>query len=449
MLLDDHARTSTARPGTSMRQTGRMTARGGLEGVLRPTTSSNRVMTGFARPGTASRLNTGSKTARLATALRGGGRVGTARVQTSLGRMVRIGTASLQGAIGGAFIDSSRLDLSRYATRPALSKALMDWILFVEANMKRALELAELCIRKSSKPDWWWYDRRARASFRLNLIDNALQDWKMAISLFPNNPALYVQTARVYRKLDQPQQVLEVYASGLDKLAVPCTALMYELASVSMETGNVSGAIHLWKRILKIDPSYLAANVSLAYDAFVTGHPEIAANILRRVLLFKGTQSVPPELWCNLALACFHSNQFNLALPCIERALKHATEPDLLADIWYNIGCLLAATKDNTGSIQAYRLALSYNPLHPEANVNMGVMEKRKGNLAQAAQYFQTAHKADPASIEPLYNYALLEMQRGHHGKALTLVQTALELNPLHDFCLRLQSYVQQQLHIP
>lgn len=45
---------------------------------------------------------------------------------------------------GGVFINSDQLDFKKYAERPALAKALCDYLLYVEHNPKKALELAAL-----------------------------------------------------------------------------------------------------------------------------------------------------------------------------------------------------------------------------------------------------------------------------------------------------------------
>lgn len=42
----------------------------------------------------------------------------------------------------GGFINVDRLDFRKYATRPPVAKALVDFILYHEHNPKRALELA-------------------------------------------------------------------------------------------------------------------------------------------------------------------------------------------------------------------------------------------------------------------------------------------------------------------
>lgn len=59
-------------------------------------------------------------------------------------REVRLGTASMaastgggSGEGGGPFIDSSRLDLRRYARRPSLAMVLAEYLIFVERNPRK------------------------------------------------------------------------------------------------------------------------------------------------------------------------------------------------------------------------------------------------------------------------------------------------------------------------
>lgn len=60
------------------------------------------------------------------------GRVGTSRPVTTSGRFMRLGTASMLSQAGGPFIDVERLDLRKYAHRPLLARALMEYILYHE-----------------------------------------------------------------------------------------------------------------------------------------------------------------------------------------------------------------------------------------------------------------------------------------------------------------------------
>jgi tetratricopeptide repeat protein 8 len=45
---------------------------------------------------------------------------------------------------GGAFINIDKLDLRKYASRPALARVLCDFILYHDHNPKKGLELCAL-----------------------------------------------------------------------------------------------------------------------------------------------------------------------------------------------------------------------------------------------------------------------------------------------------------------
>jgi tetratricopeptide repeat protein 8 len=60
---------------------------------------------------------------------------------TTLGREVRLGTASLSGSGGGSLVDSSRLNVRKYASRTGIAMAITDYLIYAEHNVRKALEL--------------------------------------------------------------------------------------------------------------------------------------------------------------------------------------------------------------------------------------------------------------------------------------------------------------------
>lgn len=91
-------------------------------------------------------------------------------------REVRLGTASMATSMGmgdgnAPFIDSSRLDLRRYARRPALAMVLADYLIYVERNPRKTLDLsAESTCLKEFK-DWWWKARLGKCYYKLGRRD--------------------------------------------------------------------------------------------------------------------------------------------------------------------------------------------------------------------------------------------------------------------------------------
>jgi tetratricopeptide repeat protein 8 len=127
------------RPGTSL-STPQVNSRGntGFDQGVRPVSQSGRPVTGFARP-SSSRPMSGSNNVR--DVLQSSRRSGTARPMTTLGREMRLGTASLSSSTGGPMVDVEKLNVAKYATRTGLAMAITEYLLYVEHNTRKALEL--------------------------------------------------------------------------------------------------------------------------------------------------------------------------------------------------------------------------------------------------------------------------------------------------------------------
>jgi len=95
-------------------------------------------VTGFIRP-SSSRPMSGTKDVR--DALQSGRRAGSARPMTNLGREVRLGTASLASSSTGPLVDVEKLNVKKYASRTGLAVAIVNYLLYVEHNVRKALEI--------------------------------------------------------------------------------------------------------------------------------------------------------------------------------------------------------------------------------------------------------------------------------------------------------------------
>lgn len=434
VLLDDNAVAQAPRPGTSMRAA---TARPGsmLDAAMRPMTASGRPVTGFARPGTSARAGTSARS--IATAFQGA-RAGTARVTTALGRAVRLGTASLASAPGGPFIEAARLDLRKYASRPALGKALLDYLLYVDHDPRRAMELAALATVATGYGDWWWKERLGKCYFQLGLLRDAEAQFRSSLKQ-QDMVSSYLQLARVYLRLDQPSAAQEVYSRGRE--AFPSDVpLLLGSARVhdNMDQGEQASAAY--RKALSIDASCVEAIACLASQSFYNDQPEVSLKYYRR-LLQMGALST--ELWTNLGLATFYASQYDLALACFDRALASADD-DTAGDVWYNISCVAVGLGDVGLAHQALSVALSLDPNHAESHVNLGVLALRKGDTDTAASHFNTAQKLSDWLYEAWYNGALIAYRRGDYQSAFDQVRKALEAFPGHADSLELMQTLKQ-----
>lgn len=127
-------------------------------------------MTGYQRPGT-NRAVTGQSRGNLSTALQGQ-RPGSSRPVTSGGRLLRLGTASMMQS-GGTFLMADKLNAKSVAKKKHMAKAIVEYLIYVESNFRRALDIASEATVLTNYKDWWWKARIGKCQFKMGMIKDA------------------------------------------------------------------------------------------------------------------------------------------------------------------------------------------------------------------------------------------------------------------------------------
>ncbi|XP_059160316.1 tetratricopeptide repeat protein 8-like isoform X1 [Physella acuta] len=352
----------------------------------------------------------------------------TARPVTSAsGRFVRLGTASMLSSPEGPFINLARLNMTKYAARPSLAKGLFEYIFHHENDVRNALELAALATEASQFSDWWWKVALAKCYYRLGMYREAEKQLRSALKTDEVIDS-YLHLARVYCRLDQPLAALEVYQLALKQF--PCeTTLLTGMARIYEGLTKMEEAVKLYKQVLTHDSMHVEAIACIATHHFYSDQPELALKFYRRLLqmgVYNG------ELFNNLGLCCYFSQQYDMTLTCFERALALAENDIVLADVWFNIGHVAVGICDMKLAFQCFRLALSHNNDHAEAYNNLGVLELRRNHLDAARSFFQASFVIAPHLYEPHYNFAALADQLGDLQSSFVSAKRAVESFPSH-----------------
>lgn len=424
VALSEDAIAQTARPGTSLKTAGMATS---SSQSIRPVTQSGRPITGVIRPGTQSNMDS------LETALKTARTAKTARPMTSSsGRFVRLGTASmLSSGPGGPFINLARLNLSNYATNVTLSKPLFEYILMHENDIRTASDLAQQALKHTSNKDWWWKLQLGKCCYKLGLLREAEEHLKSCIGDPGTNVDPFLWLGKVYLKMDQPLSSIEIYKAGVDKFPEELTVA---LARVKEALNQMDEAVKLYREVLLIDPVCIEAIACIATHHFYTDQPEVALRYYRRILQINISSC---EVYNNLGLCCYYSQQYDLTISCFERALMFSDSDETTADIWYNISHVALGSGDIDLASQCLHLAIFANNNHAEAYNNLGVLEANKAankqsssSHVQARSFFESATNNGSHLYEPFYNLALLEEERGNYQIAYEKVKKALSIYP-------------------
>ena len=366
--------------------------------------SSGRPVTGFVRPGTQSRGGS------LQDAFLGA-RPGTSRPVTSGGlvRLVRLGTASMMSQTGGKFVDLDRMDLEKYAQRPALARVLCDFIMQVEHNPKKGAELCALATKQVEFADWWWKARLGKCYYQLGQLREAEAQFKSSQKQC-EVAATIMELCKVYIKMDQPNTALNTYREALER-PVNASSIQLQLGIAriyEMLNDMASGVAH-HRKVLQSDSSNIEAIACLASHHFYCDQPEVSLHLYKR-LIQMGVDNC--EIWNNLGLCCFYASQYDMCLQCFEKALLSA-EGEEVAEVWYNFGQVAVGFGDLGLAYQAFKLAVSIDGAHAEALNNLGVLETQRKNLDQAKSAFHNAQQSASFLFEPFYNQALLHFKVG------------------------------------
>ncbi|CAF0851773.1 unnamed protein product [Adineta ricciae] len=411
-MLDENAFHQAPMPGTSMRQP-TANANAGMNGpspAMRPVTMSGRPITGMLRLNTQS--TQGGKS--MENALKTARTAATARpVTTATGRFVRLGTASMLSTPDGPFIQVGRLNLSKYAQKQEIARSLFEHLFHHANDIRTALQLATYANEIRQSQDWWWLLQLGKCYHRLDMYRDAEKHYLLALNLQPTVD-VYLYLARVYLRFDQPLASIKRLQDGLEKFPLE-PFLVQAIARIHEGLNEIPQSIEYYRQVLKLDNTNIEAIACIAANHFYNDQPEIALKFYRR-LLQMGVATA--AIFTNIALSCFHAQQYDMIIACFLKALACASTDEERADIWYNIGEMALYTTDINLAIQCFRLALVYNNDHAEAYNNLGLVELQRENSEIGHAYLQTAQSLAPHMFEPYFNYGKSMYQLGdlHHS---------------------------------
>ena len=420
LILDDHSISSVPRPGTSLRQTGTSRAQNPM---IRPISSTGRPVTGVVRPGSVARVGTASGQVLRGTTAR----AGTSRATTSGGRYLRIATASLQSLNSNFSLDTKDINPKTIIMKKSLSKAVADYLFYVEKNFKLLLEISSEATIVNNYNDWWWKYNLGKVYYKLGLLNDAEKQLQSAMKLNTTYPYIPLQLCHVYTKMDQPAKAIEILTKAAKDNPGEIYFKVYH-ARICELLSQYEQSIALYKEVLLLDNCNFEAIACIGSNHFYNDMPEISLKFYKR-LFELGINSA--EVWNNLGLCAFYANQFDFCLSCFERGLILADD-DIASNIWYNISHVAICIGDLSLAYQALKICLAYSGENFEAFNNIGVLEIKRGNKEQAKSNFLRSCNYTEFSFEPYYNYAKLKYEDDDYEEAFQFAKKSLEIYPHH-----------------
>ena len=172
----------------------------------------------------------------------------------------------------------------------------------------------------------------------------------------PDNVAARLLAARLARMAGDFDRAL----SHLDRVIAlaPQREAFIEKARTLDQAGLRPQARQAWKAILDAIPDHVEAAARLGRLAWEDGEIALAAKFLER-----------------------------------------ATQTEVPASVWFDLGLVRQDMRDYAGAAAAYRKAIELKPDHAEATFNLGVVLQETGLLEEAMRAYGEAYRLRPASF--------------------------------------------------
>jgi tetratricopeptide (TPR) repeat protein len=215
------------------------------------------------------------------------------------------------------------------------------------------------------------------------------------------------------------------------------------LADALLASGDTAGARALFEEIVAAHPQSPAARYGAGRSYSAAGKPELAAAAYAaacqlfpsygaaRYALALATRQLGREEEARAHLALYEKNRTGVPPP---------EDPLLVAVHSLNAGVLpllakakaVAANGDWQQAIALHERALTLDPRHEQAHINLISLYGRAGQFEKASQHYQRALALNPNRDETHYNYAVLLSSSGKPQEAAAAYRQALSLNPNH-----------------
>lgn len=201
--------------------------------------------------------------------------------------------------------------------------------------------------------------------------------------------------------------------------------LRMNLAQAFSVAGRDREAIEQYKSVLKLKEDYVPALSGLGFIALQNKEYATGERYYRKIVsLIEG--NVGPGRDAQLEIAYFYLGNALMEQKQYEEAASYFKEALRIRRDASDTHYLLAVCFRELGSMDSYRDALDntllFDPKHPEANLDLGYLLLKEGDIAGAAEHFRKSADAVPDGEPPRQALAKLGTSGSHLAKAKRLI---------------------------
>ena len=200
---------------------------------------------------------------------------------------------------------------------------------------------------------------------------------------------------------------------------------LFRQAFQLQQNGRMGDAELLFRKILKISPSYIGAKTMLGTICIQDNRNIEGIKLLESSLLRD-----PKQFWAHnsLGVGYLNTKQFQRAFSSFNKAIVH--KPDYI-DAYFNLAKVQRALGRFQDAVSSYTKCISIDPSHADAYINRGtIFLEDLHQYERSLSDYQQFIKLFPSSSYGFYNSANALKAIGKHSAALVDYDHAIELKP-------------------
>lgn len=258
--------------------------------------------------------------------------------------------------------------------------------------------------------------------------DKAIFCWKRVLEIEPDYYGVNLRIAEAYRAVRNYDQARE-YLLREVRGDPGNTELLFDLAELTLESGQAASAAAKFSQIIELDPTHYESHFALGKVWLDLGQPKRAVGSFLTVTKLASNDPGLPGFHRKYGEAMLALGKFRDA----RRRLRRATEEDptdptvamLLAD------CLLAEEKPATAS-DWYRRVLALDANNAFAYHKLGMCQFKQGRHDAGLTHCLRAVELKPDYMAAMHNAIVAQLHLARWKDARAMLRRAVAIDPTY-----------------
>ncbi len=309
-----------------------------------------------------------------------------------------------------------------------------------------------------------FYQERGALFKRANLLNQAIEELKLALQYDPDSTFLSLELADLYAATGRWQNAVQEAESAVQRHPQDSEArkllgrlylrLLTGGRSRQVPAGMRQRAVQQFEEILERDPTDVGSYLVLAQLYRAMDENAKAEEILKKAVAL---QPDSPDAIKNLALLYVDVGDYRAAIELLERVTVDSSDPRLLTTLAYSyeqvrdydaaaeaysralelepnnvayrkaLGQSYILSQQYDKALDQFQIVIRANPQDGEAYLRLGQVYRFQHRYELAGQNLDKALELFPGNLDVQYNRALLAEVEGEIGEAIDIIETILD----------------------